>query len=91
MPFEHLVLDGVELVADLVEDREEVVEEVVEHVVQQIARALREEVLAQRLVVLAALEEPRPGQQLDVRQRDEVAVAEEESSSAAFSRWTALS
>ncbi len=62
----------------LVEDGEAVVEEVVEHVVEQVARALREEVLAQRLVVLAALEEPRHRQQLDVRQRDEVVVAEEE-------------
>ena len=64
--------------ADLVEDREAVVEEVVEHLVEQAAGALREELLAQRLVVLAAVEEPRDGQQLDVRQRDEVVGAEED-------------
>ena len=64
--------------AHLVEDGEAVVEEVVEHVVEEVARAFREEILAQLLVVLATLEEPRHGQQLDVRQRHEVAVAEEE-------------
>ncbi len=41
----------VELVADLVEDREAVVEEVVEHLVEQAARALREQLLAELLVV----------------------------------------
>src|SRR5439155_16517242 len=39
---------------------------------------LGEEALAQLGVVPAALEEPRDGQQLDVRQRDEVAVADKE-------------
>ena len=48
---EHVVLERVELVPDLVEDREAVVEEVVEHLVEQAARALREELLAERLVV----------------------------------------
>ena len=43
----------VELVPDLVEDREAVVEEVVEHLVQQAARALREQVVAQLLVLAA--------------------------------------
>ena len=45
-PFEHLVLDPVELVGDLVEDREAVVEEVVEDLVQQATRAAGEELLA---------------------------------------------
>ena len=69
---EHVVLERVELVADLVEDREAVVEEVVEHLVEQTARALREELLAERVVLLAAAEEPRDRQQLDRRQRDQV-------------------
>ncbi len=55
---EHVVLDRVQLVSDLVEDREAVVEEVVEHVVEQAAGAVREQVVAQILVVWAALEEP---------------------------------
>src|SRR5215210_5138074 len=75
---EEVVLDHVELVPDLVEHREAVVEEVVEDVVQEVAGTLREELVAQRLVRLAAAEEPRDRQQLDVRQRDEVVVAEEE-------------
>ena len=77
--------------ADLVEDREAVVEEVVEDVVEEVAGALREEGLAQLGLVQAALEEPRDRQQLDGRQRDEVAGPRKTSSSAAFSRWTALS
>ena len=69
---EHLVLDRVELVADLVEDREAVVEEVVEDVVEQVARALREEAASRSSSSsLAAGEEPRDRQQLDVRQRDQ--------------------
>ena len=64
---EHVVLERVELVPDLVEDREAVVEEVVEHLVEQAAGALREELLAEGLVVLAAVEEPRDRQQLDRR------------------------
>ena len=64
--------------ADLVEDREAVVEEVVEDVVEQVARPLREELLAELVVLLAAREEARHRQQLDRRQRDEVAVADEE-------------
>ena len=50
LALEHVVLDPVELVADLVEDREAVVEEVVEHLVEQATGALREELLAERLV-----------------------------------------
>ena len=56
---EDVVLERVELVPDLVEDREAVVEEVVEHLVEQPPGALREELLAERLVLLAAREEPR--------------------------------
>jgi len=77
-PLEHVVLDRVELEADLVEDREAVVEEVVEHVIEQVAGALREQVLAQLGVGDAALEEPAHRQELDGGQRDEVALAEEE-------------
>jgi hypothetical protein len=47
-------------------------------VVEQVTGALREEVLAELGVVDAALEEPAHGQELDRRQRDEVALAEEE-------------
>src|SRR5206468_10393368 len=68
LPFEHLVLDRVELVPDLVEDREAVVEEVVEHLVEQPAGSLGEELLAEAHVLLAAPEEARHGQALDVRQ-----------------------
>ena len=75
---EHVVLDRVELVADLVEDREAVVEEVVEDVVEQVARPLREQLLAELVVLLAAREEASHRQQLDGRQRDEVAVADEQ-------------
>ena len=63
---------------DLVEDREAVVEEVVEHLVEQPARALGEQLLAERLVVLAAREEARDGQQLAVRDRDEVVRPDED-------------
>src|SRR4029453_401300 len=75
---EHVVLDRVELEADLVQDREAVVEEVVEDVVEQVAGALRKERLPQILVVDAALEESAHRQQLDGRQCDEVALAEED-------------
>ena len=75
---EHVVLERVELVPDLVEDREAVVEEVVEHLVEQAARALREQLLAELLVLLAAAEEPRHRQQLDARQRDQVVRADED-------------
>src|SRR6266498_568527 len=73
-----VVLDRVELVGDLVENREAVVEEVVQHLVQQAAGPLAEELLAELLVLLAAAEEPRHRQQLDVRHRHEVVGAEEE-------------
>src|SRR5262249_52739999 len=69
---EDVVLERVELVADLVEDREAVVEEVVEHLVQESAGTLREELLAELLVLLAAAEQARHREQLDGRQRDQV-------------------
>ena len=67
-----------ELVADLVEDREAVVEEVVEHLVEEAAGALREELLTERLVALAAREQARDRKELAVRDRDEVVRAEED-------------
>jgi hypothetical protein len=70
--------DRVELVPDLVQDREAVVEAVVEHLVQEPSRALREELLAEVLVGLAAHEQVRHRMELDVRQRDEVVVPEED-------------
>ena len=63
---------------DLVEDREAVVEEVVEDLVEQPSRAAREELLAEALVVLAAREEPRDREELAVRDRDDVVVADED-------------
>src|SRR5687767_6376852 len=72
-----VVLDRVELVADLVEDREAVVEAVVEHLVEKAPGAPREKLFTQLLVRLAASEEVRNRMQLDVRQRDQVVVSEE--------------
>ena len=47
------LVDLLELEADLVEDREAVVVEVVEHLVEEAARAAREELVAELLVLLA--------------------------------------
>ena len=74
----ELVLDRVQLVPDLVQDREAVVEEVVEDVVEQVARRLREELVAKLVVLLAATEEVGDGQKLDVGERDEEVLAEED-------------
>src|SRR5207247_7460270 len=74
---EDVVLERVELVPDLVEDREAVVEEVVEDVVEQVARALAEELRAELEILMTAVEEPRHRQELNVRQRDEVVLADE--------------
>ena len=63
---------------DLLEDREAVVEEIVEDVVEEVARALTEVALPLLRVLDAAPEEARHGEQLDVRQRDEVVRPEEE-------------
>jgi hypothetical protein len=54
---EDLVLYGVELVADLAEHREAVVEAVVDHAIEQEPGALGEELVAQLLLLAAALEE----------------------------------
>ena len=48
-PLEDLVLERVELVADLAQHRKAVVEAVVDHPVQQVAGAAGEELLAQLL------------------------------------------
>jgi hypothetical protein len=65
-------------VADLVEDREAVVEQVVEHLVEETAGTAGEELLAEPLVRLAACEQPRHGQKLAVRKRDEVVLPDED-------------
>jgi hypothetical protein len=72
-----VVLDRVELVGDLVEDREAVVEEIVQDLVEEAARSLAEELLAEALVLLDPVEEPRDREQFDVRDRDEIVRAEE--------------
>ena len=66
------------LCEDLVEDREAVVEEVVEDVVEQVARALGEQLVAQRGVLLAAVEEVRDRVQLDVGEQDQEVLADED-------------
>src|SRR5439155_15050056 len=74
---EDVVLERVELVPDLVEDWEAVVEEIVEDVVEQVARALAEELRAELEILMTAAEKPRHRQELDVRQGDEVVLADE--------------
>ena len=64
--------------SDLVEDREAVVEEVVEHLVEDAARTLREQLLAVLRVVVAPREEPRDGQELAVRESDEIVLRDED-------------
>ena len=56
-PLEDLVLERVELVADLAQHREAVVEAVVDDPVEQVAGAAREQLLAQLLLLAAALEQ----------------------------------
>ena len=73
-----LLVDLLELVADLVEDREAVVVQVVEHLVEEPSRPAREEVVPELLVLGAALEEPRHRLQLDGGQRDDVVRADED-------------
>src|SRR4028119_709213 len=72
-PLEDVLLDPVELVADLAQHREAVVERVVDDLVEQVAGALREERLAQLLRSAAALEQVLDRPQRDVGQRDQVA------------------
>src|SRR6478609_3211349 len=71
------LVDLLELEADLVEDREAVVVEVVEHLVEEAARAAREELVAEVLVLLTAAEEEADRAQLDRGERDEVVRADE--------------
>ena len=63
---------------DLVEDREAVVKEVVEHLVEEAAGSLREQLLTQLLVLLAAIEEARDRKERHVRERDDVVLGEED-------------
>ena len=67
---EDLVLERVELVADLAQHREAVVEAVVDDPVEQVAGAAGEELLAKVLLRAAALEEVGDRLQRLVRQRD---------------------
>ena len=53
------------------------VEEVVEHLVQEAAGALREQLLAESVVLLAAGEQARDREEFDVRERDEVVLGQE--------------
>src|SRR5262249_29432935 len=73
-----LLVDLLELEADLVEDREAVVVEVVEGLVQQAAGAAGEELVAELLTLLGPPEEEADRPQLDARQRDEVVGPEED-------------
>ena len=75
---EDLVLERVELVADLAQHREAVVEAVVDEPVEQVAGAAREELLAQLLLGAAALEQVLDRLQRLVRDRDQVVGADEE-------------
>jgi hypothetical protein len=77
-PLVELLVDLLELEADLVEDREAVVVEVVEHLVEEAARTAREQVAPKLVVLEAAAEEQRHGPQLDRRQRHQVVGAEED-------------
>ena len=75
---EDLVLERVELVADLAQHREAVVEAVVDDPVQQVAGAAREELLAQLLLLAAALEQVLDRLQRRVRDRDQEVAADED-------------
>src|SRR6201996_3308071 len=75
---EDVVLERVELVADLAQHREAVVEAVVDEAVEQVARAAREELLAELLFLAAALEQVLDRLQRLVRDRDEEVGADEE-------------
>ena len=77
-PLEDLVLDRVELVADLAQHRKAVVEAVVDHPVEQEARALREELVAQLLLLAAAFEQVLDRLQRGVRDRDQEVGADED-------------
>ena len=68
---EDVLLDPLELVADLAQHRERGVDAVVDDLVEQVARALGEERVAQLLVRAAALEQVLERLQRLVRQRDQ--------------------
>ena len=75
---EDVLLDPLELVADLAQHRERGVDAVVDDLVEQVARALGEVLLAQLLVRPAALEQVLDRLQRLVGQRDQVVRADEE-------------
>src|SRR5215203_274737 len=76
--FEDLVLERVELVADLAQHREAVIEAVVDEPVEQIAGAAGEELFAQLLFGPAALEQVLDRLQRQVRDRDHVVGPDED-------------
>ena len=71
LALEDVLLEALELVADLAQHREAVVERVVDDLVEEVARALREELLAHLLVRAAALEQVLDRGDGRVRQRDQ--------------------
>ena len=75
---EDLVLERVELVADLAQHREAVVEGVVDDPVEQVARAAGEQLVAQLLLLAAALEQVLDRLQRLVRDRDQEVAADED-------------
>ncbi len=75
---EDVVLERVELVADLAQHREAVVEAVVDQPVHQVAGAAREELLAQLLLAAAALEQVLDRLQRLVRDRHHVVGPDED-------------
>src|SRR5581483_2196267 len=75
---EDLLLERVELVADLSQHREAVVEGVVDDAVEEEARPLGEELVAELLLLPAALEQVGDRLQRLVRNRDEVVRANED-------------
>ena len=75
---EDVVLEALELEAHLAQHRERRIDAGVDDLVQQVARALREDLLAQVVLLAVALEHRRQGRQRDVRERDQVVGAQEE-------------
>src|SRR5436190_7029773 len=73
---EDLVLERVELVPDLAQHREAVVEGVVDDPVEQVARAAGEVLVAQLLLLAAALEQVLDRLQRRVRDRDQEVTAD---------------
>ena len=75
---EDVLLEPLELVADLAQHREAVVERVVDDLVEQVARALREQRVAHLLARAAALEQVLDRRDRLVRQRDQVVGPDED-------------